>query len=407
MRGILKQTTWLFLAQGLTRAVGFFYTIYLARNLGISEFGLFSVALAYYSLISAITDFGFNRFLIREVALDTKKASELLVNITILRLTLMSVVFAIFAVAIYTLDPEKLRVHLILLAVLAVLPQSVAQTLDSVFVALKKLQFSAISMITLSLSTTIFGVYLISAGYSVAGAVSALTLGQLVYTLSLILLMGIQGVNLFSQVRFSILKVIVRDSLPYGVLGIIGLISFKIDTVILSYFRGNFDAGIYGAAYRFLEAVAFIPIALSTALVPILARLHEVNRGEISRLYFKSLKIMIVVALIVVGGYLSFLPLIINTFLPKYTASIEVIRILALAVPFMFMHVPSGQVLLATDKYLKHLIILYTVLMVINITLNLVFIPKFGYIGAAWLTVLSEVSTFAAFFLYLKKRVLV
>ena len=81
MRSILKQTSWLFVAQVIARAAGFFYTIYLANVLGVEGFGLFSVALSFFYLISTVSEFGFNRFLVKEVSLDEKKIPILLWNI--------------------------------------------------------------------------------------------------------------------------------------------------------------------------------------------------------------------------------------------------------------------------------------------------------------------------------------
>ena len=96
MKAILTQGFYVFFAQSITRVIGFFYVIFLARNLGVSDFGLFSVALAYFSIISGFADFGFNRFLTREIAKDKLKAPEILWTVTLLRLSLTSVLFAVF-----------------------------------------------------------------------------------------------------------------------------------------------------------------------------------------------------------------------------------------------------------------------------------------------------------------------
>ena len=119
MGNIFKQASWLVAAQLSTRIISFFYTIFLARNLGVSDFGLYSLALAYFALISTLADFGFNRFLIKEIATDYKKISKLVLTISFLRIATSSVLFALFSVVIYYFDPDKIRVHLILLAFLA------------------------------------------------------------------------------------------------------------------------------------------------------------------------------------------------------------------------------------------------------------------------------------------------
>ncbi len=406
MRNILKQTSWLFFAQGLTRLISFFYIIYIAKVLTVSDFGLFTVSLAYFSIISSFADFGFNRYLIREIARDRSEAPKLFWNIAVLRLTFVSVLFTIFSIILYSLDPDKTRVSLILLATLAILPQSIALSIDAIFVAVQRLQFSAAALFAASLSTVLLGSILVGNGFGPMGAVNALIIGQIVYVFILMAFFYKHQGLVLSAINLSIIKTALTGSLPYGLLGILGLLYFRIDTVLLSYIKGNFETGIYGAAYKFLEAVIFIPSAFSLALFPVLARIHESSPEAVRKLYFKSLKIMFGLGLLVFLGYILILPVVIRTLLPNYLSSIQAIMILSLSIPFMFIHVPAVTVLLSTDKYLKPVLILSILTLIFNIGANLIFIPKFGFLAASWVTVASEVLSFAVFFLLTKQKVL-
>lgn len=406
MRAILKQTSWLFVAQSLTRVVSFFYTIFLAKTLGVSDFGLFSAALAYYSIISSVADFGFNRFLIREVAKDRLRAPQLLADVSFLRLTLTSIFFAIFSVILYTLDPDKMRVSLILLATLAILPQAIALTLDAVFIAIQNLKFSAISLFISSLTTSFAGLALVGRGFGPMGAVAALIFGQVIYVLVLLFFLQNQGFLKLSKLKLSTLKQILIGSLPYGLIGVLGLLYFRIDTVLLSYIKGSFETGIYSVAYRFLEAVIFIPGAFASALFPVLAKLHDSNLPQVKKLYFKSLKIMGGLSLIIILGYIFILPSAVEIFLPNYLSSVKAIMIFSLSIPFMLMQVPAVSVLFSTDKYLKQVLFLSTLTVLFNIILNLIFIPLYGFIAAAWITIASEVLSFTIFFFFTKYKIL-
>ncbi len=405
MKKILKQSSWLFGAQALGRLVGFFYTIFLARSLGVENFGLYSVALAYFSLFAQIADFGFNRYLIREIASEKKSASELLSSITFLRLTLTSVLFCLLAIVLYTLDPDKMRVHFILIATLAVVPQAVNQTLDAIFVALKKLQYSAVALILLNIVTTVMGVYLVSAGFEVMGGLAALVFGQLIYLFTLFIMLKSQKVSIIPKVEWLDVKDILKGSLPYGLLGILGLIYFRMDTLMLSYLRGNFETGIYGVAYRFLDAIIFIPSAVAAAMFPVIVQLKEVGVGRVKQIYYKSLFFMLAAGLAITALYIIILPFIIREFLPNYSSSIGVLSILALTIPFMFMHTPGVQVLLSGNEHLKQVIVLSIALVLLNAILNLTFIPKYGVMAAAWTTVVSEIVSFLTFFFLLQIRV--
>lgn len=405
MRSILKQTTWLILSQVLTKIIGFFYTIFLARILGVSDFGLFTVAIAYFSIISSISDFGFNRFLIREIATDKLKAPELLWNICMLRLTLTSVIFAIFSITLYILDPDKVRVSLILLSVLAILPQSIALTFDGIFTALQKLQFSAISIFVSSLLTATAGFYLVGKGFGPMGAVNALIFGEVIYVVVLGYFLYKNKMLSLSKISTKILKQTLIGSLPYGLLGVLGLLYFRIDAIILSYLRGSFETGLYGVAYKALEAVIFIPGSFSAALFPEFVKLQS-NVSEMKKVYFKSLRFMTILGIVIGLGYLFILPLFISTFLPQFLQAIPAIRILAFSIPFIFMSAPGVQVMLSTDKYLKPVIGFSILTVIFNIILNLIFIPQFGFLATSWVTVASDVLSFAIFFQLTKKVML-
>lgn len=405
MRQILRQTSWLVLAQVLTRAIGFFYTIFLARNLGVSDFGLYSVALAYLGVLSAVSDFGFNRFLIREIAIQKYKPAELICNIGVLRLTVSSIIFAILALGLYFFDPDSFRISIVLLTVMTLLPQSMTQTLDGVFIATAKLQFSALSLIFLNLSTTILGLMLILNGFGTTGAVAALILGQLIYLFILTFFLKLLRIKLLSKVTTEILKQVTAGSLPYGILAVMGLLYFRVDTLILSYIKGNFDTGIYSVGYKFLEALIFIPTALAAALFPIFSKLHGIDHMKIKAIYFRSLKFVLTVSLLIVLSYLFILPQIIRLFLPDYLASIPVVQILSLAIPFIFLHIPLSSVLLSSEKYLKQIILLSLIPFIFNVMLNLIFIPIFGIFAAAWITVASDIISFLTIFIFIQRFV--
>lgn len=402
---LFKNSSYLLIAQFLVKIVSFFYTVFLARILGVENFGLFTVALSYFSLISAVADFGISRYLIRELARGHKDVSTLVSNILILRLTAIAVVFAVFSVGMSILDPNIDRVSLTLIALLSIFPQAVALTIDGVFVAVNKFKLSAFGLVILSVVTAILGVGLVYSGFGPMGASAALFFGELLYALFMAFLFWKQKFVFKPAIETKILKEIIVGSLPYGLLGVLGLLYFKIDTILLSYMRGSFETGIYAAAYRFLEAIIFIPSAISTALFPILAKLHDSDPEHVKRIYYKGLWVMLILSLPILIGYVLILPVIINFFLPEYVQSIYALQILSLTIPLMFLHTPATVALLSTDKYIKEVIFISVGTLAFNLVFNILLIPHFGYLAAAFITVLSEALSLLSFYLLLKYKV--
>jgi O-antigen/teichoic acid export membrane protein len=405
IKAIFKNSSYLLVAQTLVKVISFFYTIFLAGSLGVSNFGLYITALAYFSLISSVADLGFNRFLIREGAKNENKLSEYLCSVIFLRLSITALIFSAFSIWIYLFDKDYHRVSISLFAVMAILPQAAALTFDAVLVAKQNLKYSSLGLLVMSLVTTLAGLLLVFSGYGALGAVTALFLGQLFYVLINLFLVNQYSVKLFTKSSVHQFKEILAGSIPYGILGAIGLLSFKIDSIFLSYLRGNFEVGLYGAAYKFLEAAAFIPTSFAIALFPVIAKLYITKPSEIEKIFTKSASLLFLMGLGVTVIYFLILPFFITLFLPSYTGSIEAIKVLSLAIPLIFVHVPAGQILLSTEKFLKLLIPAYLVLFAINVILYLIFIPKYGYMGAAWVTVISEVLTLGTFLYLLKSKV--
>lgn len=403
MREILGQSAFLFFAQIAVRIVGFFYTIFLANSLQVSDFGLYSLGVAYFSIISSLSDFGFNRFLIREIAKERSKQWELIWNLVMLRLTMVCIFFAIFSIVLYLFDPDKIRVSIILLASLAVLPQAVAVSFDGIFIALRKLQFSAIASIIGSLTIAFLGFVLISRGFGVFGAINAIIFGQFILAIVLILLLYRKEGLKAAQIKLSVIKKALIGSLPYGLLAILGLLYFRVDTILLSYLKGNFETGIYAAGYKFLETLVFIPNALSFALFPRFVSLHQENPKAIRDLMIKSIKLMFFLGILVALAYYLILPSIIRVLLPQFINAISVIKILALAIPFIFLHVSAAQIVLSEKRYLWQLVAISFLPIVLNIILNLIFIPQYGYIAASWITVISDVLSFLVLFIFIHR----
>lgn len=405
---LIANSSYLIGVQLFTKVISFFYALFVARTLGVENFGFYSVALSYLSLFAALADFGVSRFLTREIStienIKSEKFQSLFTTTLLLRLASASLIFGASAILFYFFDDNKLRVCLTLIAVISVIPQMASMSLDNFFISRSKASIAAIGLFSLNIGSVLAGSILILSGQGVYGALLAVVFGQIIYTLTLGILAYIYGLRLkFNLVP--ILKVL-KGSLPYGFLGVMGLIYFKIDTILLSYLKGAYDTGIYSAGYRFLEALVFIPTSIATVSFPLLSLLHTENKTELKKTTLKLLQFTTLVGAVIALLYFLVLPQVISILLPNYVDSILVIKILSFAIPFMFVHIPLSQVLLSSNKYLKPIIFISIFTLTTNVILNLIFIPKFGFIGAAYVTVFSDVVSLFAVLYVLRKIIL-
>jgi O-antigen/teichoic acid export membrane protein len=401
LKAILKNSSYLLLAQIFTKVASFFYTFFLARQLGVVEFGNYSVALSYFSVLSAVVDLGVSRFMIREVSKDSTRFLNLFVNSLVIRLVFSISLVFIFGLVLFLTDPDKARFMLSLIAAFTIIPQSVGLTFDSGLIAKNKFKYSALGIITLNISTILLGVWLTFHGVGASGALIAVVGGHVLYMIGTIFLLLISTndlKNLFGQIQKSTMHQIVKGSLLYGVMSMLGLVYFKVDTLLLAYLKGSFDAGVYSAAYRFLEGIIFIPAAFETAFFPVMSRMNA-SREFNFKLYLQSLGILTILSIPFVVSFWYFVPWLISKYLQsEYLTSISVVGILALAVPFIFMLAAQGVVLLFSEKYLKVLLGVSLFNLLGNVVGNLIFIPIYGVYAAAWMTVVSQILAFVIYF---------
>ena len=401
---IFKNFSYLFLAQLGAKFVAFLYTtIFLSRHFDPATYGVYAVALSYFTIISSLADFGISRFLIREISHDHTKSSLYIGPVLLIRVVSASVIFLLSALAIYLFDPQTLRAGLSIIAIAAIIPQMIGITVDNFFSAIQKFSVSALGILVLSISNAIIGVILVSHGTQSFGAVISVFLSQCVYALLLLYFFRLQGISWQLKIARTELIRILKGSFPYALLGVLGLLYFRVDTVLLSYIRGDTETGYYSLAYKFIDAVIFIPSAFGAVFFPYITRVEKNLRegtatvDQLKKIYYKSIAFMGAMGVGITILYIVILPIFIHLYLHQYLNSIQAITILAFTVPFMFIHNPGVQIILATDKYLNTVLWLSVVTLLFNLILNLIFIPQYGYIAASWITVASEAFSFLVF----------
>lgn len=406
LKGIFRNSSYLLLSQLLVKGFAFVYAIFLAGNIGAADFGTYSAALSIFGLMSLFSDLGINRVLTRDIARDESELPKLFSTAILLRAFSAAVSFLVLTIFFYLTDPSNLRFTLTTIALLSLVPQSIALSIDAILIALKRISYSALGFFLFNMVSFLVGSVLIFLGYGVYGAITAFLIGQLLYALLLIYILSRSKQIKFKSFDLSLAKMLLMKSWPYGVLSAIGFASFRIDTVILSYTRGGAETGVYSLAYRFLEAATIIPIAFGTVLYPIFSE-HSHDLKNSRKLFKNSLFFGFGAGIVVVIAYWTILPLFLNLFFPKsFSGTSGALQILSLSIPFIFMHIPLSQLILSRESFLKQTVLVYIMIFLVNLLLMLTFIPKYGFMGAAWITVVAEVTTFISFLLFIRKKIL-
>src|SRR3989304_6624581 len=99
---VFKNTTFLILSEIFIKVIGFFYFIFLARNLSIDIFGRYNLVASFMIIFSFLPDIGIGLVVVREIAKKNYDRALLLGNTFIISTTMSTVtIIAIVSVGLF------------------------------------------------------------------------------------------------------------------------------------------------------------------------------------------------------------------------------------------------------------------------------------------------------------------
>jgi O-antigen/teichoic acid export membrane protein len=176
------------------------------------------------------------------------------------------------------------------------------------------------------------------------------------------------------------------------------MVHFAADTVMLGYLQPYEQVARYQAAAKLLEASQFAVRPLTLILLPVCVALA--SRQQWDRLRRLTHKMFAGMAVLGVAAWafvaLLAVPIIRIVYTSTYDDSAEVLRVLYLSVPGLYTATVAMLLASSTVREKRAVLIMGTGV-ALNVALNLVAIPQYGALGAAWVTVISQ--TFVAVWL--------
>jgi O-antigen/teichoic acid export membrane protein len=171
---------------------------------------------------------------------------------------------------------------------------------------------------------------------------------------------------------------------------------------MISVMRTPTEVGIYGLSYKVLENIIMLWGLFMASVFPLLSKYY--GNSDFSKyrdLLSKTFVLLAGMSVAVIAGGYMFSPLIMRILGgSKFFSSIAPFRILLWSIPFLFLNNVYYNVILSFGKT-KYLIPPLVITLIINISFNLYAIPRFGYIGASYTTVITELLTAIIYLLVL------
>lgn len=384
---IIQQTSWQIIGKLVTSLSTFIILAIVARNYGEFGTGEFSLALTYLAAFYLIADFGFNAHVLKRFKSPSEvRASKLKLEWQRLLGTriIWSLILAFLAVGMLPFWPFTTTVfaQAVSFGSLAIIASGIFVTCNLIFQDKLRYDFSVLSSSLGALSALLLFSYLALLKYPIPLLLIAHSFGWLIIaTTSLILVKKVIH-TIFPIYDKDYVLNLFKKSWPIAATLTLNVVYFRADSFMISYFKSNAEVGIYNIAYQVFQSALVLPTFIMNAYYPLMLKSLKGIRLVGVGLFFLA-----------AGGTLFTIILapLITTILTGggFAGSTQSLQILSLGFPAYFLSSLLIWLMVIKGQY-RQMLLIYTLGLVINLSLNFVFIPQFSFYAASWVTVISE-----------------
>jgi O-antigen/teichoic acid export membrane protein len=374
---------------GLASAISFFTFVAITRGLGPDAFGDFTAAMVFLFIPVVLADVGLSAAVLREISARPERTAELMRISVSLRLVISAIAVAVGLVVGLLLPFTDQTKTAILIGSAGAFLTLLTLALQPVLQAQLKLHWVVGANVAGRLATLALTLVVLAAGYGFKSVVVANVVG-LAVTFLVVLAVVARLVPLRPRLDLGSWGTLLGGSLVLGVAIALSQIYFRVDTVLLAVLRSPHEVGLYGAAYKFVELSEVIVAAVTMSMFPPLARFVAAGDERARGLVQKSFDVLLAASAAVALFMLAFAEeIIVLTAGREFEDGALALQLLA---PYALLGFANGmlwRVLIAVDRDRALLAIAVSVL-VLNVGLNLLLIPVYGFKAAAVISVGSE-----------------
>ncbi|MBX2998053.1 MAG: flippase [Caldilineaceae bacterium] len=408
------------------KLIDFAFAMLYVRLLGPEGTGKYAFVITMYGFFEIVSRYGLGTLLTRDVAADKNQSSRYLTNVLALRtlLWLVSLPVLAFVTGGFRIFGGISTEEITAIAIFAVamLFANWADGLSSLFYAFEKMEYPAGLSSATALLKVALGALVLLLGW---GFVGLAWVSLLMNVVQLLWLYTLVRSTLFKpqwQWDFGLQRWMLSVSGPLMINHLLATIFWRIDVWLLRPMAGAFSVGLYSASLKYLDGLNIIPSTFTFAIFPLMSRYAKREGEGLLRSYILSVRLLLMISLplamtitllaeplIYVLGGAEFLNVpdtvqLLGREISYRGGSALALQVIIWSIPIGFVNSVTQFVLIAVNQQ-RYLTKAFILGVVFNIVGNIIFIPRFDYIGAAVVTILSEFSLLIPFYWSVKTHV--
>lgn len=398
-----KNTSWLFAEKILRLLSGLVVGVIVARYLGPEQFGLLNYAMSFVGLFLALSSLGLDSILVRDLVKNPEESGSLLGTAFRMKLIAALAVMLLLIISVIILDEEEPLGAMLLVIGLTALFQSV-NVIDFYFQAKVQSKYVVKSNVIALSITAIIKVLLVFLQADLFYFAAVFSLDAFIIGLGLLYFYFDKREEKQKwQYNKQTAKKLLKSSWPLILASLVVTVYMKIDQIMITEMLSPTANGNYAAAVRISEAWYFVPMIIASSLFPAIINAKSKMDGSYENRLQQLYDFMVLISVLVALPVTILGPFIIDfLYGAEYSQAADVLIIHIWSGIFVALGLASSSWLISED--LQKLSMLRTSLGALaNIALNFWLIPKYGIIGAALTTLVSQIIAALLFDLLYKR----
>lgn len=377
-----------------------------ARYLSVQGFGQYMLIMTIGWIFNTLVNIGVEQIILREIARTKDKASDFLGTGLFINVLMFILWITIFSLNLWQVRLEQIIIIAMYLNFLSEGMKALMRTTISVFLAFEKMGYdtflTSLSRLLIFILMVVVVYFKLEFIHLFAAGVVGNGAGLLTAFLMCRKRFATKGIKTTKEE----LRYILKECFPVGAMLISQALYFYINVFALRVLADDRGVALFQGPNKIVTVLQVIPVAFLTAFAPILSQLgvSDTDRPMLNYIYQKSFKFLFIISFpMSVLGVLLADRIILLVFGDGFTGAVISFHILFWAINFLYLDTLFTFILISIGKQ-NFLIVSNTLCILTNLLLSLILIPSYGYVGAAWASLISYGMLFICDFFFVTKR---
>ncbi len=397
-RKSMRDLAYVYSSRLVTAVMRFAVTIVVARTLGVERMGILTIASVVMGIAERVLEMGLTTTMVRKMSLHYSKGEEESYISLFRRIYLIRVMTAgAFVVLSWFAAPfvaERIFNNPVLtnplrLAAFGALVWNLWNQSDAVLRVTER--FKAVAVISIASQVVRTGLILLFAWKALLGVNSTLIFNIAEVFTAFVITSLIIPRTLYRKghgTKYPVGEIFAYSRWMFA-FSVLFMLFDRLDVLMLGYFKQESEVGLYGVAFTMIRPFELLPETLNTIFLPKVSKFTK--KSEISKFFRDTLKITLLVGSLCAILIVVARPMMLFFYGQQYEASIQLFQILVGA--FILLTILNPFTLLGhTINKPQLFVIMASINLTLNFAGNLVFIPKYGAVGAAVVNLVSRVA---------------